>query len=528
MKRTTWKPGIIVSVSVCALLLLGGAGGSVRLSPEQIVRKHPELAFWRVGLPYGSEEGTEPAPRAFKEIGTFLSMTDSMREAVERQSANFAELIEVRDDLLRLDFEDFFERDHPLFFTKRTGERAIRVEGLWNDADQYDLFIGNLPFDQKRAVRMGNLQAEFSVKYSATNEDAVVLYTGGHFDMGTMQYREMLESWQVLQTQMDRNRIFTEQWDKRVELDGVGLGDGLDEDDIEVLSQIYASIPNVIGIVSKFMTVEDVVDLAKAVNGEDITELNWTLRLDMDRFKDHYPETLGELELLLERVSFTTELRTESGGSLGRISYNHENKELAIHMLLQDGGVVVYDVAGIPTPETVNPATIKSLNYVAETNAEAHMLGLRFYIKELPIEVSYRAASDWNADKRVSKLRMQFRNPPKVELEGAFLYIFPSGMVNLFFGVVDDADEFFAGMANGNDRAGALLDLEFMESMGYHRLHGELTAEIPYKAISPIAREMIQREWADIGSPSSEESLRLLDDLRLALRKDFNQMDPRK
>ncbi|MCB0218588.1 MAG: hypothetical protein KDH09_02755 [Chrysiogenetes bacterium] len=530
MKRTTLKPAITVVLSSLAALVLGAAVSPVRLAPDQIVRKHPELAFWRMGLPYGSEAGTEPAPRAFEEIGGFLHMTDAMREAVDRQSEKFAELIEVRDDLIRLDFEDFFERDHPLFFNKRTGERAIRVEGLWNDRDQYDLFIGNLPFNQQRPVRMGNLAAEFSVKYSATNEDAVLLNTNGHFDMGTMLYREMLESWQVLQTQMDRNRIFTEEWNKKVSLSGVGMGPGLDEDDIEVLSQIYASIPNVIDVVSKFMTVEDVVDLAKAVNGEDVTELNWTLKLDMEKFEEFYPETLGELALLLEKVSFNTVLRTESGGSLARISYSNENHLLAVHMLLRDGGVVVADADGVPTDETVNPASVKSLSYVAQTNVVAHFLGLRFYIDNLPIECTYRAASDWDADKRLSKFRLQFRKAPEIHAEGALFYIFPAGMVNfLSFGtMIGDAEDFFAGMVEGNDRAGAVLDLEFMESQGYHRLRGDLTVEVPYKAISPIAREFIQREWDDIGSPSSEESLRLIDDLRIALRKDFEKIDPRR
>ncbi|MCB0218589.1 MAG: hypothetical protein KDH09_02760 [Chrysiogenetes bacterium] len=528
--RARRPSGLRVSLLACALALCLPAAGALarRTMPQELARFPERLGYWRTILPFGSEAPGDPTDRAFDEIEELISLVREMRLALDRNPEQTKALIDLRNAFIKLDLDEVME-NHPYFFTKPTGERAMRIVGTWKKPE-YEIQLGDVELYPAPPPQMGNLAGEISFSRNRFIPESIKMRSHARLDLGPLLFRELLDSWAVFNYQMAQSRIRAEKWAAKVKIPGDALGPNVDEGDREAYGQWMASFPKTARLLREFAVVDDVVTFPPTETFGDATWFNLNLHMDTEAFSRIYPKTYIELKFFFERVTWSGAFRTKDGGEFLQLGYNAATRSFWVKMLLKDGGIAVTDGLGSPTGRVLSPVEVNDLEYTVGINAHVDFYGLDLDIRGFPLDCKYIGPQDWSVDARQAEFAVRYHRPPTVKVSGAYYNLFPTWFIDMIIpGTLEERfTTFFTLMARGNGGDGVMSLIDFEEAHGQHRMAGELSLELPYQIISPVAKWVIEREWAELTERPDPQARRLLDDLRLAILEDFQRIDPRK
>lgn len=522
--------GLRVALVLCVGLIALSTGSvlAARLLPMELAQFPKRLGYWRTILPFGSEAVDDPTDRAFDEIAELITLVREVRLALDRNPGQRQALIDLRNAFLKLDIEEAME-NHPFFFTKPTGERAMRIKGTWKKPE-YVLELGNVELYPAPPPQLGNVAGEISFSENRFVPGSIKMRSHARIDMGPLLFRELLDSWEVFNHQMAQSRILEEDWLSDVAIPEGPLGPDVDSADMQAYAQWRSSFPETAELLEEFAVVDDVVTLPPMETFGDATWFNLRVRVNREAFARIYPKTYIELKFFFERVTWSATFKTKAGGEFFHLGYDAKTSTFWVKELLKNGGVAVTDGLGGLTGVVLSPVDVDRFDYTVDIDAHVDFYGLNLYFDKFPLDCKYIGPEDWSVDRRQAEFAVRYHRPPTVRVSGAYYNFIPTWLIDMLIpGSLEERfSRFFDLMARGNGGDGVMSLIDFEEAGGRHRIGGELSLELPYQLISPVAKWVLEREWAELTERPDPQARRLYDDLRIAILHDFQRIDPRK
>lgn len=477
------------------------------------------LGFWRSVMPFGSEQNVEPITQAFYEFDQALMTVRALHHAAQMRPQDRRQLLVLRDEMIDTELESLLTNHYPLLNDTAPGSKTLSFSGGWKDDGRYQLSMGSAARFNS-ANRMGELSADFTLSKGTLSNDSAVLTSQLSVSMGTLLFREMLDSWEVFHRELE--------WSAKPEptpgtpLHASFTDNGMlfDRNDQRILDKISDSAPTLLALIRRLTDIRNIVDTPTDKFGPSITQINLRQTIKLDILKAHYTQAYEQYAVIFEHLSFSTRIVTAQGKQIAAVHYNAETKMFNVKMTVSDGGIVLTDQSETPTAEIIYPTKIKTLDYTVSNDIFVNIFGLKIYIDQLTMNSQY--TRNTLADSEQTEMTMVLNQLPNVRVEGALLHFVPPWLIDaLIPGTIESAiAEAFSEAVKGRGGQGAVITFRSNEGEGQHQLSVGLSTELRYQLLQDVAANI---EGSDADANVEEQPL-IFKDLGEALRKDFNAL----
>lgn len=486
----------------------------------------PHFGFWRSIMPFGSEQTTQPVTQAFYEFDQALTAFSALHHAAKIQPDDRQQLLALRDEVVDIELEEFLVRDYKLLDSSTADSRTLTFSGGWVGADSYQINLGPL-ISNSYSNRIGRLNADFTLSKGSLSKDSAVLSSILELNMGTLLFREMLDSWEVFHRELERYAEAGVSADASMTSGKEGdwiyrPAASFDARDQLILQKLNESAPTVLALVNRLVTIDNIVDRPVEPFGQSMTPISIRHTIKLDALKNYYKSAYDLYGPIFEHLSLTTRLLTTEGTQIARIHYNADTKMFGFDMTISDGGIVLSDPYGVPTSETIYPTKLQRLDYSVTNDIFVDVFGLKIYIDHLTLNSAYSRVKSSDSDK--AEVTMVLNQLPDIRVEGALLHFVPPWLIDVLIpGTIESTIAgAFSGAVNGRSGEGLLMALSFSEDNGQHQLSAGISVELRYQMLkdlmSGLESDEHQHALNDIAQPL------IFKDLGEAVRKDFDAL----
>lgn len=555
-----------------ALLLVTPLGLSNQQASSLLTSQTRPLVFWEAVLPYGSEEVASPAPRAFAELGEVLATINALRRATGKKTTNIEAWKSIKARAKNGDLEDLLSYQHPFFLsspdttpaTANTG-RAVVLRGSWLEQADYQFSLENT-YTQPTPSRMGDTIIKLQVAQGQMSDNSAIIDTEISLNMGTLLFQEMLSSMEAFHEQLNAHQA-----SEVASLQNLSIHqqeasvNRLTENDLQALAKFEASTPALLATLLEFSRFDSIISaneihrsMAEGSTSEAekiaVSDVSVRLKLDLDAIKKHYPNTWDSLGLLYDHATFKTTLALpDNQGQLASFSYNANTQTIAINTRLHNGGIVVTPASMPESPSTllpriIYPTKLPELAYETRTDVVIDFYGLTISIEGISLQSNYQSILTTQSNLttqsdlatqgagHAASLTMNLNKPPVVKAKGALLHILPTWLIDaLIPGTIETIiTDAFEQIAYGNEGDGAQIAFRFSQQSGQHLVRLHTRMEMPYPVLQGLFKDAeatadtdsadTAAKTATVAPTVSAHPAQIFDALRLAFRKDFDQM----
>lgn len=484
---------------------------------------HERLGFWRAIEPFGAEQALNKQQQAFYEVGRYFELMDNWRRAMYAPINEKPLWTQFRQDIQDHDRNDFFSSTSPYFSETNAGYSCLSFEGSWQHKLQtnahYDIAISNPNPESKTSKQtletFGDLQGKITFLPGSLKPNNVLSDINISLNLGTLLFTEILESIETMNRAFQADRLEQYQQEHNVSASIDDINQPVSAIDKALLAHFLASLPNSMQTLLSISKFEKFVVLDTRPSGEAATRINHRQRINLTALKQKFHATYDDFKDLLNGLSFNSEIRTKDNKVLARFAYDADEKLVSADMVFADGGFVLQSLEGELLEQIIFPTQLQKLGYKIVNTMKVSLLGLKVTVNELTIEADYDAGLGTPRTDRSAKISMAMASMPAIDVSGAFLYIIPFWLIDLFIpGTIETliADS-FEDLVAGNHGEGLTLDLFFDEHDNQHTLTLAAKAELPYKVIQELVKIEDDKEHT--------QQARLYRKMRDDLRRDF-------
>ncbi len=478
------------------------------------------LGFWRSIIPFGSEQKAEPSLQAFYEFDQALTTFSTLHQSVQIHPNDRRRLLELRDEVISIELSDLLTKHYPPLNEAIVGSRTLSFSGDWVDSENYQVSLGPLK-SLNSNDRMGRLSADFSLSKGALSKDSAVFTSLLSMSMSTLLFKEMLDSWEVFHRELEHYADV--EVDAPWSVTSASEAPLFDIRDQLILDKINENAPTVLSLINRLVTIDNVVDHPVDKFGYQMMQINLTQTLNLDVLKRHYTQAYGQYGPILEHVSFSTNVVTIHGKQIAVFHYDAETKVFSFKMTVSEGGIVLTDSNGEPTPEIIYPTKLKTLDYSINNDIFIDIFGLKIYIDQLTMNSQYLRTESGSSEQ--ASVNMALNQLPKIRVEGALLHFVPPWLIDaLIPGTIESMiTEALSEAVNGRSGEGANIVFEFNEDKGQHQFSAGLSVELRYQLLQDLLSEIEDTE-KQAASNEEDQPPSIFKDLGGAIRKDFDAL----
>jgi len=499
-----YSSSVIVPIFVMCLLSFAAQG-------EQIKNRNA-LGLWQAIEPFGIEQNLNRHQQGFYEFGQYFQLMDAWHQSM------YAPLNEnplwngFRRNIQEQDRDQFLSSPTPYFQNTRSKLSTLVFEGDWR-SEKFDMYISKQPESEDISTRFGNLKGKVDFSPGTLKPENIISNLNISINLGSLLFTEMLESIEAMNREFRHDRIASLPTSPMHLVEGShSKRSSLDQ---TMFALFMLSLPSSMNTLTAISSFEKFVAFDSTPSGKHATRVNIKQRIDLHALEDKFPDTSDDFEYLLNGLSFESEVRTADDRVLARFAYDAEQTLVSADLTVVDGGFGLKNHKGELLDDIIFPTQLKKLNYKIVSSAKVSLFGLKIDITNLSINAFYDAGLGAPRIDRKASIAMKMADMPSIETSGAFFYIFPSWLIDLFIpGTIETliADS-FEDLVTGNNGEGLTLNFTFAEENNQQTLALAASAELPFEVI----QELLKLE----NNESDQLQSRLYRTLRNDLRRDF-------
>lgn len=478
-----------------------------------------ELSLWQGMKPYGSEAAkAEQMRQSFYELARYFTTLDQWRTNLYDSDHKQQNWPLFRTEIQQYDFEDFAKLKRA-YKTNFSDAAHILFEGHWTkdqEPPRYD-FTTHQQTNKPMSADFGAVQGQFSLSQSELEQDNTLAQFKAQINLDTLRFSEFLRSTEAISHLLSYKQLkrFREPAISHTDHPNRKIPDNFSDLESLIHDQFYLALPSLMQTLESVTILEKLAEQQFTPNGMPITRIQHTRQINLADLKKHFPDTYQDYKTLLNSVSYRSEVVIEGNKRISTFSYDSKHQRVKVDLALADGAIALQTLQGELTDETITPSHLQALNYQVRSNLKIEMFGLDIKITDLTVNGRYSSERDVATSDQQHHIALQMNQAPKVDVEGALLYLLPSWLIDLLIpGTMETliADT-FNELMEGNQGEGVIALLDFKEQGGTQLASIELNAEMPHEFLQAVLK---------IEDKEQSDRPRLYNTLRQNLRQDFS------
>lgn len=221
--------------------------------------------------------------------------------------------------------------------------------------------------------------------------------------------------------------------------------------DVDFLLPLWHAFPNLARLLVSMATIEDVV--IEDDNEQGYRAYNAKLTLDQDKLKQQYPHISAYLNKVGNLLNSTIDISDDTG-RLMRIGIDTTDWRVSIETVLSFGGVVPRTADGLAL-DRIRKFDDQPADLLVTIDSDLDVLGIRTHVRNLQARLAYQPTTDQLG------LHTHINVVPAVSVEGAFLGVVPTGLIDVMIpgNIAAVITEFFKVACEGNMGRGIVAGL---------------------------------------------------------------------
>lgn len=481
-------------------------------------REANSVVLWQAIEPFGSEQPDNKIKQAFYEFGRFFQLMDGWRYAMYGPLAQKPNWQQLREDIQSFDNEVFIKHPAPYFQSTHKDINTLQFSGNWqhpSKENNYDFTISPPNETVGLADNFGAMTGEIRLSPGSLKPENLLLDSNFSINLDTILFSEMLASMEAINMQFSAEQLAQKSWLAEIEASNHRLNRTMSESDQEIMARFIMSLPELMLTLSTFSEFEQFAEFSNTPSGLPASLVQPRIHINLKSLKKAFPDSYADYKRLLKGFSYHTEVLTDQDELIGRFAYDARKREVSADLALVNGGFGLKDQHGVLLDKVIYPTRLESLNHKIVSSFNISILGLKVDVNKLMISARYDAGLDSPVSERKASLSFAMADLPEINVSGAFLYIIPAWLIDLFIpGTIETliADA-FEDVIKGNKGKGMEMALLFRESRQGQILDIELTSELPYQVLQSLL------EIKEDNETSIDQ--RLYRTLRTNLRQDY-------
>jgi len=505
--------------------------------------------LWHGLYPLGDEKHQhhKKVEQSFFELSSLFEVMDAWRSSMYLPQSQQLLWQEFREDIQSNSTNELLQLNRPYKKNLKDGTSSlITFNGNWSSLDQspintFEFSILNTQRNTeinnraRSTTKMGSVIGQVKLSKGSLTENNTRIDFSSTMALETMMFTEMLKSIESINKLFEQDHINHKSSSIKVEPPKQSVAtsiQSLTEFENKLLANIYSSLPNLMSTLTSFTHYKRIASPALSPEGKKITIIELEQEINLDNFKEEFPDTFNDFEDLLTSVSTKTEILTQDNLRIGTVNYNATTHVFSVNIALSNGGFILQDRLGTLSDTIIYPSLLNVLEYKIKTDATVSIYGLDIEIENIIIDGYYHSglSSSRAVDNprqlnqqtsiatprlnRTASLKMKASTIPKVDVHGAFLYFIPYWLIDLLIpGTLETLiAEAFEDVVTGNNGEGFNFDLALKEQNNSHSVSVNTSIEMPHKLLQAILK---------IEEPEHTQQPRLYQTLRRNIREDF-------
>lgn len=226
-------------------------------------------------------------------------------------------------------------------------------------------------------------------------------------------------------------------------------------------SRIDEALPRTAPFLRRFVTVDGSrTSIRHDTRHGSYLECDLTFRLNVEAFREPYPDLHEYLDELGELFHFSGDIWNTGGQSLVHFEIDSETHTLRIRFLAQNGAILPSNKDAKPAGPGIRLSEVKSDRFVITLHGEVKKYGTTFHLRNYPVTISL------TADETRARFSTVIRTPPRIDVGDRILFLIPQEVADWFLSIDEHTRAFFDAVARGPDGHGTRLEGEMINGTG--------------------------------------------------------------